>query len=385
MRCCAGAASSTTRARLILVLASLASGGAWHGRVPVRTTRRPPTTASAAGAQATANPSTQLSVSTSEEELFAIYLAETAREEAKREHLAREHAERSAGGGSSAATREPLGEPRLQPHDIPVITLERSQWTIEAAAEAVDALLSHRACAVHVRGFLDDGECGRLHNALADSSLFSNWKLHEASTTSEVDKAGRTSSEALVSFDSFQEYVHTAAAIEGLIPGELSPFELLRRQLDLAHPDGCCRCGFGPGLPMPLGTYRRMSTSCGFVHADTSTALSPERGEFSANIYIRTPAGKGALNVYPAMQYTPDAQPQLSELSRAQQLAYAPAAQACIRAALPLKRTVHVGDGDLVLINTGRFHEVEAYDEGYRLSGQCWVSFTRGEPLYLWV
>ena len=53
---------------------------------------------------------------------------------------------------------------------------------------------------------------------------------------------------------------------------------------------------------MPLGTYRRMSSSRGFVHADTSTDLALESGAFSANIYIRTPAGKGALNVYPAMQ-----------------------------------------------------------------------------------
>ena len=45
---------------------------------------------------------------------------------------------------------------------------------------------------------------------------------------------------------------------------------------------------------------------------------------------------------------------------------------------------------DLVLISTGRFHEVEAYDEGesgdgYRLSGQCWLSYREGYPLFMWV
>ena len=64
---------------------------------------------------------------------------------------------------------------------------------------------------------------------------------------------------------------------------------------------------------------------------------------------------------------------------------YDPAAQALIRDALPLKRTLHVADGDLVLINTGRFHEVEAYDEGYRLSGQGWLTYQRGKPLSMWV
>jgi hypothetical protein len=85
------------------------------------------------------------------------------------------------------------------------------------------------------------------------------------------------------------------------------------------------------------------------------------------------------------MQYSSDMQPQLSTLSRAQLLAYSPPAQACIRAALPLKRMVPVAEGDLVLINTGRFHEVEAYSEGYRLSGQCWLSFKLGKPLMMWV
>jgi|EP00966_Prymnesium_polylepis_P321441 hypothetical protein len=159
---------------------------------------------------------------------------------------------------------------------------------------------------------------------------------------------------------------------------------------DLAHPEGCCRCEIAPGLPMPLGTYRLMGGSQGYVHADTSTALSTDYGRFSANIYIRTPEGKGALNVYPTMQYTSGvqdgtAQLQLRALSRAQRLTYGPSAQACLRAALPLKRTVQVADGDLVMINTGRFHEVEAYDAGYRLSGQGWIAYRRGEPLTMWV
>ena len=54
-------------------------------------------------------------------------------------------------------------------------------------------------------------------------------------------------------------------------------------------------------------------------------------------------------------------------------------------AALPLKRTIDVSDGDLVLINTGRFHNVEPFDSAFRLSGQCWLSFQRDKALRMWV
>jgi hypothetical protein len=52
---------------------------------------------------------------------------------------------------------------------------------------------------------------------------------------------------------------------------------------------------------------------------------------------------------------------------------------------LPTRRTIELSDGDLVLICTGRFHAVESFDGGDRLSGQCWLSYRRGSPLRLWV
>ena len=155
---------------------------------------------------------------------------------------------------------------------------------------------------------------------------------------------------------------------------------------------------------MPVGTIRRMRSSKGLVHADTATLLSRNAGEFSANLYIRTPAtsngsSKGALNIYPARQYVGDggilgatSPALLADLqSRAKRQAegFRGEAQAYLRSALPLRRRLELRDGDLVLINTGRFHEVEAYGDdggdGYRLSGQSWLSYRQGKPLLLWV
>ena len=70
---------------------------------------------------------------------------------------------------------------------------------------------------------------------------------------------------------------------------------------------------------------------------------------------------------------------------RRQEAGFDPEAQRYILDALPLRRTLRLADGDLVLMNTGRFHQVEPYDEGDRLSGQCWLSYKQGEPLLMWV
>ena len=93
--------------------------------------------------------------------------------------------------------------PRLQPHDIPVVTLDRS-----LTAEALDALLSHECCAVHVRGFIEADLCERITARLstnsAASDAFTNWNIHQAKSeedttysATEVDKIGVTSGEAM--------------------------------------------------------------------------------------------------------------------------------------------------------------------------------------------
>ena len=300
--------------------------------------------------------------------------------------------------------------PRLQPHDIPVVTLDRS-----LTAEALDALLSHECCAVHVRGFIEDDVCksiaARLSTSSAASSgeqrggdFFSNWNIHQAQsstvfTKTEVDKVGVTSGEALDSLDDFCEYLDPTSpvSLNALLPGALNPFTELRAALDDLHPQGCRLRQLG-GWTLPPGTFRRMYSSKGLIHADTATLLSRAGGEFSANLYIRTPPGEGALSVYPAQQYAADAADgagapitspallgDLQSLARRQALGFDQAGQAELRAALPLKRTIDVGDGDLVLINTGRFHNVEPFDSAFRLSGQCWLSFQRDKALRMWV
>ena len=201
------------------------------------------------------------------------------------------------------------------------------------------------------------------------------------------------------SFEQFTEYLRPSSAsrIDSLLPGELNPFTQLRAALDELHPKGC-RLGKLGRWALPAGTFRRMFNSRGLIHADTATLLSRESGEFSANLYIQTPPGRGSLSVYPAQQYVADAGgltspallADLQSLMRKQSAGFDRDAQQGLRAALPIQRTIDVADGDLVLISTGRFHGVESYGDSddqtaLRLSGQCWLSFRKSKALRMWV
>jgi hypothetical protein len=299
-------------------------------------------------------------------------------------------------------------QPRLARHDIPVIELEE-----ELTAGALAALLSHRACAVHVRNFCSSASCEAIQLALAEQSLYSNWAINrradDEGRASEVDKVGVVSGEALDSFSAFCDYLRPPDGrdLEELLPRTVgNPFARLREQLDRCHPEGCQRDRLGRFM-LPAGTFRRMRSSMGLVHADTATLLSAQQGEFSANIYVRTGGkGRGDLSIFPARQYVGDGGvfgatspvllADLSALQQRQSEGFSEAAQRYIRDALPLKKTLSLRDGDLVLISTGRFHAVEPYGEQQqqappsangeaRLSGQCWISYQRGRPLVTWV
>lgn len=204
------------------------------------------------------------------------------------------------------AARDRLGPPpRLLPHDIPVITLDGA-----LTGEALQKLLCHECCAVHVRGFIRTATCSEIASRLRQhGEAFSNWRLNQAEAESaavatEVDKIGVTSGHALDSLELFAEYLcpSSPTRLDALLPGNLNPFSTLRASLNALHTHGCRLNQLG-GWPQPAGTFRRMRGSQGLIHADSVTLLERDSGQFSANIYVQTPPGSGALSVYPAQQY----------------------------------------------------------------------------------
>ena len=285
-------------------------------------------------------------------------------------------------------------QPRLQPHDIPVLELDGGELT----PEALEQLFSHEAAAVVVRGFVDTETCALVKTTLcgeADADEWRNWRLN-GDASSDVDKMGRVSSEALGDFDVFREYLHTrpgrgglGAALDARLravlgEGREHPFDRLHAALDAAHAHGCRRAKLGR-FELPAGAFRRMRHSTGLIHADTSPRLSAAGGEYAANIYLSTARAQGSLHVYPALQYGAAGHAAVAPLEWKLRNVHEEASQALLAGALPLRRTVELNDGDLVLLCTGRFHAVERFEDGDRLSGQCWLSFQRGKALRMWV
>lgn len=268
----------------------------------------------------------------------------------------------------------------------------------ELTSEALDQLLSHEAAAIVVRGFVDSETCALVKAALCgegDADDWCNWRLN-GDASSDVDKMGRVSSEALGDFDVFREYLHTrpgrgglGAALDARLRSALGeerehPFDRLHASLDAAHVHGCRRAKLGR-FELPAGAFRRMRHSTGLIHADTSPRLSADAGEFAANIYLSTARAQGSLHVYPALQYGAADHVAVAPLEWKLPTVHEAASQALIEGALPLRRTVELSDGDLVLLCTGRFHAVQRFEGGDRLSGQCWLSFRRGKALRMWV
>ena len=141
--------------------------------------------------------SSQLGASAAElAELRQLYREQTTNAAAVREKAAATTA-RLSSLGSARDRLWPL-PPRLAPHDIPVVTLDRT-----LTADALQQLLCHECCAVHVRGFVDAESCEEIASRLSTSSAaFSNWNIHQATSdgkmsATEVDKIGVTSGEAL--------------------------------------------------------------------------------------------------------------------------------------------------------------------------------------------
>lgn len=208
-------------------------------------------------------------------ELRTLFLSESARAEQRRTQAEAVQQRLTALG--EARDLWPL-PPRLRPDDIPVITIDE-----RVTADALQQLLSHECCAVHVRGFLAHRDCEEIASRLdLSGERFSNWNIHTGSeefTATEVDKIGVTSGEGLESWERFQEYLEPELPLDLLLPEGLNPFPRLLAELNAAHPQGCKPRAAGRWT-LPLGTFRRMVASRGLIHADTATLLGREAGEF---------------------------------------------------------------------------------------------------------
>lgn len=184
----------------------------------------------------------------------------------------------------------------------------------------------------------------------------------------------------------FTEDVPSAKAWLRGLPGGAA-LDRLRGDLDDAWPRGCSAKKDAEGRPHHVGLGRVMAGPTvwdqGFIHVDELAPLSPTRGHFSANVYLKLPSTGGMLELWPLQfesrwQFYANAHT-LSKLVNVDE-----AAQRALRARLGPPVLLDVAPGDLVLLSVQRPHAVQGWASAEsRASLQAFVNFSGDEALTL--
>jgi len=298
-------------------------------------------------------------------------------------------------GGEDRPPLSSLLRPHLSPHASVLVSskLRRSDLL---------SLFSHDegTLALVVREYVGSQEARELGDSLADAAYSGdarNWastagggrgaESTDVCTLGEhvpfnIASAGGTDAES-----AYFDGVVREVASRGSEGGAPHPLDALREDLDEAWPGGCgLRTGtdgreFGGGLPrIMFGPTRwRGKATPGFVHADEFGWLDEKLGTFSANIYLSLPGDEpgdkpSPLQIFPLSIHREEdweaVAPALLEPLSAQDVV----SQVAIRKALGDPVEVDARPGDLVIFCVQRPHCAVGFDDGVRVSLQCFVT-----------
>ncbi|GBG32076.1 Hypothetical Protein FCC1311_083012 [Hondaea fermentalgiana] len=273
----------------------------------------------------------------------------------------------------------------------------------ELRREDVERLLAHDTLAVHVKGFYPEKQALEVADMMLADEDVRNWSVASGgreAEPSDVDAVG-TPHNVAVANDELEAYFGNSVEAmrkwryhreDGVLA--MGPMDKFRLELDEIWTEGCLlsrekggdRQPFQAGVPRimrPASRYDPARWTRGFAHVDELAIMSPDRGLFSANIYLRNAPSGGELQIWPVTFasrwdfYRNAPTLSLALLQDAQ-------AQAALRERLPDPVTVKVRPGDLVLICTQRPHGVRGpVVGGPRVSIQGFLQYERGQPLRL--
>ncbi|KAJ8613234.1 hypothetical protein CTAYLR_004527 [Chrysophaeum taylorii] len=238
-------------------------------------------------------------------------------------------------------------------------------------------LFSHESMALVVEGFLDPRECERLGDRLASLEA-RPWHVSTAGGLEDSGVATPLGVPRNLAFgDDYHNTVEPATrALRDLCGGGgfASPLDRLRADLDDVWGARVAR-DKGKPAHAGLGRVMRGPSRGGLVHVDDLAPLRKDRGLFSANIYLKLPPAGGGLELWPVgirsrWDFYANA-PTLSALAGGFQ---DPASQARLRRRLPPPALVHPNPGDLVILCVQRPHAVAAFETGYRVSLQSFIT-----------
>lgn len=249
-------------------------------------------------------------------------------------------------------------------------------------------LMQHQATAVHIKGFYDPQTAAALGKELANEAGCRNWKVSTSRglESSDVSTLGLPYNVVAPSrqeeyFNEVQRELQKRRTDANDRP-RLWPLDLLRLQLDEAWPAGAglAREMAGHKRPFSGGLTRIMKGPTrwkkGFIHVDEMGILNPQRGLFSANIYLQLPRDdeeeQNILDIWPvAIRSRWDWY--RNALLLAGLSSQDAEDQMRLRTAMGKALTISVAPGDLVLICAQRPHAAIGFQSGVRVSLQCFV------------
>jgi hypothetical protein len=163
--------------------------------------------------------------------------------------------------------------------------------------------------------------------------------------------------------------------IRAFFSPNLAPIDRLRLELDELWPEGA-NLGTFHGQKMSAGVPRVTHPDSELLetqpHVDSLPCELQLDGQYSANVYLSVPPEGGELLLWPSQVLT---QEQIeAKQAMGETWNRPPGAAIAIRPSA----------GDLILINTRRFHAVRRFPRGARVSIQTFIGLRAGQPLRLW-
>lgn len=154
----------------------------------------------------------------------------------------------------------------------------------------------------------------------------------------------------------------------------LDPIEKLISELNKIYVHGAKIASFD-GKPMFAGIGRITQAYAQLLEAQPHFDALPQNfgldSQFGANFYFEVPKKGGELEVWDSPCLTPN---QLSMISPDKDW----------RSELGKPILIKPQKGDLIIINTRRPHAVRMFQEGKRISLNCFIGYRRRESLLLW-
>ncbi|MGI4850349.1 MAG: 2OG-Fe(II) oxygenase [Janthinobacterium lividum] len=174
----------------------------------------------------------------------------------------------------------------------------------------------------------------------------------------------------------YQESIEGIHSLRDFCYPFLSPIDHLRVELDELWSKSCHVANF-EGEKMFVGIGRIMDASTSGIaeeqpHFDSvPDKLGHLKSQFSANVYLKMPSEGGELEIW---DMTPLP---IQEIDNAKM-------DTDWRRLLPKSFLIKPALGDLVFINTRRAHAIRKFNEGKRVTLQCFIGLDQNQSLNLW-